>query len=342
MRYGVLVLVLSLAVMANSVCGDEIILKNGNRLTGTVKQLVDGKLVFESELAGTLTIDMSNVQAISSDAPIEVHLSDGTVLQETVSKSKPGQFSVAGKDASEAREFDIAAIASINPPEKPKAKWSGSLSIGATSTHGNTKTESISVGFKLGRRTEKDRTQLSADYGRGETEDPITGVKTTTEDWLRTKAKYDYFFSKKMYGYLDGRYERDSIAALDRRIIGGGGAGYQWIESEKSKFSTEAGVAYRYEKYDNHIGSKDTISGQFGYNLEEALLENVKLLHDLTYYPSLEELSDYLLSSSAELRANFTKNMFVNFKIIFSYDATPALGKQGTDTKYILGVGIDF
>jgi putative salt-induced outer membrane protein YdiY len=296
----------------------------------------------ESELAGTLTIDMSNVQTFSSDTPIEVHLSDGTVLQETVSKSKPGQFSVAGKDTSKAQELDIAAIASINPPEEPKAKWSGNLSIGATSTHGNTKTESISVGFKIGRRTEKDRTQLSADYGRGETEDPVTGIKTTTEDWLRTKAKYDYFFSKKLYGYLDGRYGKDSIALLDRRIIGGVGAGYQWIESERSKFSTEAGAAWVYEKYDNLVGSTDTISGQFGYNLEETLLENVKLLHDLTYYPSLEELSDYLLGATAEVRANFTKTMFVNFKIIFNYDATPALGKQGTDTKYILGVGIDF
>jgi hypothetical protein len=316
--------------MTSSVFGDEIILKNGNHLTGKVKHVVEGKLVLESELAGTLTIDMSNVQALSSDAPIEIHLSDGTVLQETVSKSKPGQFSVADKDTLKERVFDIAAIVSINPPEKPKAKWSGSLSVGATSTHGNTKTESISVGFKFGRRSEKDRTELSADYGRGKTEDPVTGVKTTTEDWLRTKAKYDYFFSKKMYGYLDGRYERDSIAALDRRMIGGVGGGYQWIESEK------------YEKYDNHIGSRDTISGQFGYNLDETLLENVKLLHDLTYYPSLDELSDYLLSSSAELRANFTKTMFVNFKVIFSYDATPAVGKQGTDTKYILGVGIDF
>jgi putative salt-induced outer membrane protein YdiY len=249
---------------------------------------------------------------------------------------------VAGKDALKVREFDIAAIASINPPEEPKAKWSGNLSVGATSTHGNTKTESISVGFRIGRRTEKDRTQLSADYGRGETEDPLTGTKVTTEDWLRTKAKYDYFFSKKLYGYLDGRYGKDSIAALDRRIIGGVGGGYQWIESEKSKFSTEAGAAYRYEKYDNHIGTKDTISGQFGYNLDERLLDNVRLLHDLTYYPSLEELSDYLLGFTAELRANFTKTMFVNFKIIFSYDATPALGKQSTDTKYILGVGIDF
>jgi hypothetical protein len=75
-RYGVLVVALSLAVMTNSSFGDEIILKNGNQLTGKVKQLVEGKLVFESELAGTVTIDISDVQTFSSDAPIEVHLGD--------------------------------------------------------------------------------------------------------------------------------------------------------------------------------------------------------------------------------------------------------------------------
>jgi putative salt-induced outer membrane protein YdiY len=342
MDYRRLVLLLCLAGLCGGVSADEIVLKNGDRITGKVKQLVDGKLILESELAGTLTIDASNVQTFGSDAPIEVHLNDGTVLQERVLKSKSGQFSVAGEKTLKAQEFDVASIASINPPAKPEVKWSGDISLGVTSTHGNTRTESMSGSANLRKRTKKDRTQLSADYAKGQQEDPDTGEKVTTEDWWRARAKYDYFFTKKLYGYLDGRYEKDSIAALDRRVIVGSGAGYQWIESDEMNFSTEAGLASLYEKFDNQTESNSEISAQLGYHFDKKLAGKVKFMHDLTYYPSLGQFSDYFLTSTAEVRANFTRSMFTNFKVILDYDSTPAIGKGSTDTKYILGVGVSF
>jgi putative salt-induced outer membrane protein YdiY len=342
MDYRRFVLFICLAGFCGTATADEIVLKNGDRLTGKVKQLVDGKLVLESELVGTVTIEISNIQTFGSDAPIEVHLNDGTVLQERVLKSGAGQFSVVGDKMLKAQEFDVAAIASINPPAKPKVKWSGDISLGVTSTHGNTRTRSITGSANLRKRTEKDRTQLSADYAKGQQEDPDTGEKVTTEDWWRARAKYDYFFTKKSYGYLDGRYEKDSIAALDRRVIVGAGGGYQWIESDEMNFSTEAGLASLYEKFDNQTQSNSEISAQLGYHFDKKLAEKVKFMHDLTYYPSLEQFSDYFLTSTAEIRANFTRSMFTNFKVILDYDTTPAIGKGSTDTKYILGVGVSF
>jgi len=342
MNYCRFVLMICLAGFCGTAGADEVVLKNGDRLTGKVKHLVDGKLVLESELAGTVTIEISNVQTLSSDAPIEIHLSDGTVLREQISKSQPGQFSVTGEKALKAQQFDIAAIASINPPAKPVPRWSGDISIGATSTHGNTRTDAVTASANLRKRTEKDRTQLGADYARARQKDPDTGEKVTTEDWWRARAKYDYFFTKKLYGYLDGRYEKDSIAQLDRRVIVGGGGGYQWIESEEMNFSTEVGLASLYEKFDNQTDSSSETSLQLGYHFDKKLAERVKFINDLTYYPSLEQFSDYFLTSTAEIRANFTRSMFTNFKVIFNYDSTPAIDKGSTDTKYILGVGVNF
>jgi putative salt-induced outer membrane protein YdiY len=342
MDYRRFVLFICLAGFCVTVSADEIVLKNGDRLTGKVKQLVDGKLVIESELAGTVTVELSNIQTLGSDAAIEIHLSDGTILQERILKSGAGQFSVAGEKMLKAQEFDVAAIASINPPAKPAPKWSGDISVGVTSTHGNTSTDSVTASVNLSKRTEKDRTQLGADYAKGRQENPDTGEKVTTEDWWRARAKYDYFFGRKLYGYLDGRYEKDSIADLDRRVIVGAGAGYQWIESDDMNFSTEAGLASRYEKFDNETESGSQTSLQLGYHFDKKLVDNVKFINDLTYYPSLEQFSDYFLTTTAEVRAYVTQSMFTNFKVIFNYDSTPAIGKGSTDTKYILGVGVSF
>jgi putative salt-induced outer membrane protein YdiY len=180
------------------------------------------------------------------------------------------------------------------------------------------------------------------DYAKSKRQDPDTGDKDITEDWWRSKGKYDYFFSKKLYGYVDGRYEKDAIAELDRRMIIGGGGGYQWIETEDLSFSTEFGMASLYEKFENQTDSNSEVSMQAGYNFDKTLMKNVKFIHDLTYYPSTEKFSDYYLTSTGEIRAYFTSTMFTTLKVIFNYDATPALGSHKTDTKYLFGVGYSF
>lgn len=332
----------TVTLSAVSAGADEVYLKNGDRLSGTIVRLVDGKLVLKSAAAGEVTVGQADIQSFSSATPLEIHLKDGAVLNQNAQVAEPGQFAIATGTTLRAQTFQVTDLVSINPPPPPKPKWVGSLSAGFTATSGNTSTEAVNASVRLARRSEKDRTTASADYAKGKQEDPATGQENTTEDWWRAKAQYDYFFSKKFFGFLNGSYEKDSIADLDRRVVVGGGAGYQWIESERTNFSTSLGLASLYEKFDNATDSNSELSAQAGYNLDHQLNKSVKFLHDLTYYPALSSFSDYYLTTTAELRASFTQNMFANFKVIFNYDATPAAGRGSTDVKYIFGVGMTF
>jgi len=342
MRYRILIVLACLVLLVQISYGDEIHLKNGDRISGKIQHLVDGKLSFKADVAGPVTVDLSNIQTLSTDDPIEVNLKDKTGFMQKVSSADPGRFAIEGSESMKAQEFAVADIVSINPPAKPIPKWTGDIAVGITSTHGNTKTEMISANAYFSKRTEKDRTTVSTDYAKGTQRDPDTGEDVTIEDWWRAKGKYDYFFSKKMYGYLDGRYEKDAVAELDRRTIIGLGAGYQWIESDDMNFSTEFGLASLYEKFDNQTDSNSEISLQLGYNFDKKLRKNIKFVHDLTYYPSIDSFSNYLLTTSAGLRADFTETFFINLKAIFNYDSTPAIGSGNTDVKYFLGLGYRF
>ena len=338
----ILVLTFCLLFCVQSIQADEIIFTNGDRLTGKITHLVEGKMLFKSDVIGDVTIDISKIKTFSTDAPIAVHLKDETVLLQKVVNSEPGKFGIEGAGTVKAQDFELASISSINPPVKPLPKWHGNLSAGITSTHGNTKSESMSGSFNINKRTHNDRTQVGVDYAKTKQQDKTTGDKVVTEDWWRSKGKYDYFFSKKMYGFVDGRYEKDAIAELDRRMIIGGGGGYQWVETEDLSFSTELGMASLYEKFNNQTDSNSELSMQAGYNFDKTLMKNVKFVHDLTYYPSTEQISDYYLTSTGEIRAYFTSTMFTTFKVIFNFDSTPAIGSHKTDTKYLFGVGYNF
>lgn len=342
MWYRILIGLVCLLLFVQPGYADEIVLRNGDRLTGKIVHLVDGKLVFKSDVAGEVTVELSNIQTFSSDDPITVNLKDRTGFRQKVLSADAGRFAVEGTEDLKAQQFAVADIISINPPPKPIPKWTGDISIGITSTHGNTKTEMISANANATKRTERDRTTVSADYAKGEQEDPDTGETVTIEDWWRAKGKYDYFFSKKGYGYLDVRYEKDAVAELDRRVIVGVGGGYQWIESDDMNFSTELGLASLYEKFDNQTDSNSELSFQVGYNFDKKLRKNIKFTHDLTYYPAIDKFSDYYLTSTAGIRADFTEKIFMTLKAIFNYDATPAIGRGSTDTKYFLGLGYRF
>jgi len=132
------------------------------------------------------------------------------------------------------------------------------------------------------------------------------------------------------------------VADLERRVIIGGGAGYQWIESPEMNFSTEFGMASLYEKYDNQGSGNSELSLQLGYHFDKMLTKSISFTNDTTYYPSTENFSDYFLTTTAGIRADFTERMFATFKAIFNYDVTPAAGAHSTDVKYFLGVGYRF
>lgn len=329
-------------VSASAAYGDEIEFVNGDRLSGTIKQLTEGKLVIETEVAGEVTVDVSKVATLRSDEPVAVHLAEGSIVRQRLVPAERGLVGIEGGPTLEAQQFRLGEITAINPPAKPEPRWHGDISAGLTSTHGNTASENRNFSAALKRRSENDRITVRGDYARGEQEDPDTGEKKTTENWWRSRAKYDYFLSKKFFVYGDTRYEKDSIAELDRRIVAGGGAGYQWIESDDMNFSTEAGLASVYEKFEDETDSNSELSVQAGYHFDKKLYEGLQFINELTYYPAIDKVSDYYLTTTAELRASITGQMFTNFKVIFDYDATPAQDAGSTDVKYILGAGMSF
>src|SRR5438128_145657 len=56
--------------------------------------------------------------------------------------------------------------------------------------------------------------------------------------------KYDYFLTKKLYAFAVAGIETDLLADVDKRDYAGVGAGYQWREDSRLKWSSEAGITY--------------------------------------------------------------------------------------------------
>jgi putative salt-induced outer membrane protein YdiY len=324
--------------MSASAFADELVFKNGDKLTGTITAVEGGKLTINTTMAGTVTVDLTNVQTFSTDAPIAIRTNSGSKLVQTAKASEePGKIKTEGGDVAP----QTVALTDIKDVNHPAPKWTGSVVINGDLTRGNTHTESVGATATAVQRREDDRISLDAGYAFGRQRDPSTGGNiTTTDNWFG-QGKYDYFFTPKFYGYGMVRVERDNIANLDLRLSPGVGVGYQWVERPDFNFNTEAGLTWVYESFSDD-GTEDHVAARLAYHLDKKLNDKVSLFHDLEYLPSLEDISDFNVNADGGLRVALSASMFTEFKVEWKHDNTPAPGALKDDLHYVLGIGWNF
>jgi len=291
---------------------------------------------------GDISIDLAKVMTFSTDEPIVLVFKDGTVIHQKVAAAEGGMIAVQAGGLIAPQNVALADLTAANPPEKPKVKWTGHLTFGATKTTGNSRSTTASGDANMERRSEDDRITVNAYYLYAESEDPSTNVQNTTTDKWFVEVAYDYFVSKKLFVLADVNYMKNRIANLDGRAIGVLGMGYQWIESKPMNFNTDFSLGGMHEYYTHPDRNDETIVGQVSWHFDRALTDTLTFVHDFRINPDLEKFSDYKLETSAELRAAVYKAIFASFKVLIDYDSNPAAGQERTDTAYILGVGINF
>ncbi len=339
-------LALSLAVSASPLArADEVLLVSGERLIGKVVSVADGKMTFESAGIGSITLDLAKVKTFATDGAVEIHLKDGTVVNQPAQASEEGKFSIGQAGGVPPRSLPLSEIDALNPP-KLEVKWTGSATAGANLVRGNTRKDSASVVLDAVRRSEVDRISLRGEYAAAREEDS-DGDRSTSQRLLTGSLKYDYFLSDRSYLLASAKADSDATADLNLRLVASGGYGYQWVETDETKLSTEIGVGWAHEDYqepDPPESSADTnqIAARLAYRFEKELNPSLKFLHPMEAVHGFDDPHDFLVQTEWALRASLTKSMYSEGRIALNWDSTPAVDKERTDVRYILGFGWSF
>jgi putative salt-induced outer membrane protein YdiY len=318
---------------------DEVVFKNGEKLVGKVKQVLDGKVIVESDSLGTIKAPLDKVATIATDEPVELVLADGNIVKRKLVASEDGTVILQEEGVPGEQRIAISQIKKVNPEP---VKWTGALAIGATWSRGNSDTDQGTVTFNAVRRGEDDRVTLGAFYASTRTKDPLTNDWSTSQFRFGAKAQYDYFLSKTDYAFLTLRGEKDRIAGFDFRGIGGVGLGQQWVEGADLSVATEEAVTWTVENYNTGQSTESYGGVMLAYHVTGNIREGLYGFHNLIYNQGLEDGDDSFFEGDIGLRASLTSAMFAEFKVLFRYDNTPPVGKERGDVLYILGVGWSF
>jgi putative salt-induced outer membrane protein YdiY len=321
------------------VSGDEVIFLNGDRLSGKILTASGGKLTIKTESAGDVTVDLTKVKTFSTDEPVRVGVGEQPPVNSRVSTGPDRQVQTSPATGAPPQPLPIGDIRTINQP--PPA-WTGSFALNGLLTTGNSETEQLGFRAGLSKRWPDDRLTFGVEYYFGRQKDPNSRETSTTMDYGMAFAKYDHFFTKKLYSYILTKAERDGVAELELRLAPGAGVGYQWFEGPKFNFSTEAGLAWVYENF-KRTGTREFFGPRLAYAVDWTPAQRLLLYHKLEYLPAFDDISgDYLLNIDAGVRLSVWKGFFAELRYEFRYDSTPASGRDKEDARYILGAGWSF
>ena len=138
-------------------------------------------------------------------------------------------------------------------------------------------------------------------------------------------------------------YYHDRIALLNYRLTPSVGVGYQWFESKDFNLSTEAGIAFLYQNYQN--GPIDQNAAyRLAYHIDKTLNDKVSLFNDAEFVAPFRfgQSNRYVLTADAGIRAKLTKTFFSEFKVNYHRNDHPLPGTLKDDLAFLLGVGWQF
>ena len=341
----------TLALFAITAHADEVLLKNGDKITGTVINKSDNQLEMKTDYADKVVIKWDAVQTLKSDKPITLILKDKQELTGIANTAADGTMTLKSDGVYNTQPIPLANITEIN-----KKFFTGAVNVGGALADGNTTRQAYHGDANVTLRGRDDKVNLGGQYNYADSEDSATNVTTLNARNFQLFGTYSHFFTEKWYGYANGLFTNDRLQNIQLRSAFGVGAGYAFFDTDDLHLSLEAGPAYVntsfYRTPFNCTGFSsfiadpaackpldDTsgIAGRWFLNYDQFILSHaVQLFH---YHEGIVDSNFYLRSATGFHVPIWNGLQFTNQVQVDYYNGYQDPTSKTTDVRYLFSLG---
>ncbi len=317
----------------SSALADEVVLHNGDRITGEVVRIENGKLTVKTPYAGTIKIDRKDIASLTTDKPVYIVIDEINRVQATIIAAEAGTVTLSDGDWMATGPLALDRITGLTREPEPAVKVRGRINIGVSSTSGNTQTEKLHADAEVIARSAKNRFTIGG--GTKRTKDR----EVETESNSRAYLKYDHFITKKWYAYANADTERDKFKDIKLRTTLGVGTGYQFLESKKTNLSVEGGI--NYVNTDFEFAPDDSYpAGRWAIRFDRFLFEsNTQFFHQHEACFGLEDSDNIFVRTQTGLRWPVLEGLDATAQYNVDWDNNPAAGRVKTDRAVLFTLG---
>jgi len=334
---------------------DQVTLKNGDRLTGTIVKSDGKSLLLKTDSAGEVTVKWDAVSGIVSSQPLSVQLRNGQVVSGNVT-TEDGKFEVATRDRGQVAALRDNVVAIRNSAEQSDYDrlqhpriidlWSGLLDTGLSETRGNSALLAFNLAGKAARVTTRDKISLYSNiiYATDNTAPP----SRTTANSIQGGARYDFNLKPHLFVFAIADFAYDEFQHLDLRSVLGGGLGYHVIKTENTTFDVFAGGDYDREKFSPNPPlvltntTRNVAEIDAGEELSWKLNNRVSLNERFSAFPNLSDLGQYRFQFDATAATKLKRWLSWQITVSDRYLSNPLPGLKSNDELLSTGLRLTF
>ena len=222
-------------------------------------------------------------------------------------------------------------------PAPPPDAWSGTAGAGVSITSGNADTVTYNVAFDL-TRDPKTRTlqKMKGLFIRGERESELIANQ------LALAFRHQYSLTPRLYVFGQIDYLRDTFKRIDYLVAPTAGVGYRVVDTERTKFSVDAGAGIVWEK-NTDLDTDASAAITAGEKLEHQLTDTTTLRHAATALWKADDVADGLYTISVGVgfriseRLQFTMDLVDTFK-----NKPPDAATEKNDVVFVTALAAKF
>ena len=351
--------------LSTTLFADQVTLKNGDRVTGTIVKSDGKELVLHTDAAGDVTLKFDAIQEIKTDAELHVTLKGGKTAVGPVTTTDD-KLEIATKTSGtvEAPKADITMIRNDAEQQAYDASlhpglmhgWNGGLNVGFSVARGNSETENLALAFNAVHPTLHDKITL---YTSSINTTNNLATPSTVASLEQGGFRYDRDLKPKFFVFGAADFMANALQFLDLRQVYTGGFGFHAIKSDRTILDFLGGLNYTHETYSNgallipanppnpavyeSYGKTNKFAAlTLGEELDQKLGKSTVLTQNLGFFPNLQQTGEYRFTFNLGTVTKIKKWLGWQNQFGDIYVSNPPTGSKSNDVILTTGLNISF
>jgi hypothetical protein len=327
---------------------DQIVMKNGDKVTGSIVKKDAKTLTIKTTHFGTVTLPWAEVASVTADTPINVELPGGKTAQATLATEGEKVVVKAGTDV---QSVPAAEIITLRNADEQKAYerllhpgfgdlWVIAGGINLAGTAGNAKTSTFTTPITASRLSNTSKTTVYFNFITASA--LVNGVSAATARAVRGGWAYNRNLKPRVFWNAFNDYEYDRFQSLDLRTVLGTGLGFAAWKGEKGRLDLVGGGAWNREKFDpapRPAFVRNAAEAYWGDDLTYAFNSRFSFFQGYRMFNNLTKTGNYRQNFDMGFTTKLTSWLTWNASVSDRFLSNPAPGRKKNDFLYTTGFG---
>ena len=315
---------------------DQLILKNGDIITGDIQRIWDNEIIIEPEYDDdtVITISLALVDFIESERKFKLTFFDEREVEALLSGS-----GIDDKQIVEIGEvvttMDLSEIFELDEIDD-YLDWKSHLDINAAINRGNTDSTNVKLFADTFLKLGDHRHLASLTFDREEQ----NGISTKEQDLFT--YNYNWLYAGQWFVGVKTSFEQDPIRNLEGRYIMGLTLGNDLWNRPRLFLNAQAGVGYLLEK-DTFGDTNESSVALWALKYRQNFFsKDFELYHDDSATIYLSGRSNSIIKTLTGLRYKITDLLYLNTSLGYDFETNPAEGAENYDLAFLFGFGLEY